>query len=69
MPPISPSKRTIARPMSVRHVRSPVIVVRISPATVWIEEVSDCVQPCSRRYSSAWRAPLPDSSASEPSGL
>ena len=37
MPPISPSQRTIARPMSMRQVRSPVIVGRISPATVWIE--------------------------------
>ena len=31
-------RSAVARPMSVRHVRSPVIVVRISPATVWIEK-------------------------------
>ena len=45
------------------------IVGRISPAAVWIENVSASVQPRWRRYMIAWRAPLPDSSASEPSGL
>ncbi len=45
------------------------IVGRISPAAVSIEKVSESVQPRRRRYMIASRAPLPDSSASEPSGL
>ncbi len=53
----------------MRHVVGPVIVGRISPAAVWIEKLSALVQPARRRYRIAWRAPLPDSSASEPSGL
>ena len=55
--------------MSTVHVVSPVIVGRISPAAVSIENVSDSVQPRRRRYMIASRAPLPDSSASDPSGL
>jgi hypothetical protein len=48
-PSTSPSKRSEARPMSVRQRRSPVIVARISPASVWIEYVGASVQSCSRR--------------------
>jgi len=55
--------------MSTRHVVGPVIVGRISPAAVSIEKTSESVQPWRRRYMIASRAPLPDSSASEPSGL
>ena len=55
--------------MSTLQVVSPVIVGRISPAAVSIENVSESVQPRRRRYMIASRAPLPDSSASEPSGL
>jgi hypothetical protein len=55
--------------MSTRHVVGPVMVGRISPARVWIENVSASVQPARRRYRIASRAPFPDSSASEPSGL
>ena len=58
-----------ARPMSSVHVFSPVMCGRISPAAVWIEKRSESVQPERRRYMTASRAPLPDSSASEPSGL
>ena len=42
---------------------------RTSPAAVEIENVSLSVQPARRRYITASRTPLPDSSASEPSGL
>ena len=42
---------------------------RISPAAVRTEKVSWSTQPFLRRYSTASRTPLPDSSASEPSGL
>jgi hypothetical protein len=42
---------------------------RISPAAVSIENSSLSVQPRWRRYMIASRAPLPDSSASDPSGL
>ncbi len=55
--------------MSTRQVVGPVIVGRISPATVWMRNVSESVQPERRRYMIASRAPLPDSSASLPSGL
>ena len=55
--------------MSTRQVVGPVIVGRISPAAVSIEKTSESVQPRRRRYRIASRAPLPDSSASEPSGL
>ena len=55
--------------MSTVQVDSPVIVGRISPAAVSIENVSESVQPRRRRYMIASRAPLPDSSASDPSGL
>ncbi len=55
--------------MSTVHVSGPVIVGRISPAAVCIAKVSAPVQPRRRRYRIASRAPLPDSSASEPSGL
>ena len=55
--------------MSTRHVVGPVIVGRISPASVWMLNVSASVQPLRRRYMIASRAPLPDSSASLPSGL
>ena len=54
--------------MSTRHVVALRIVGRISPASVWIENVSASVQ-WRRRYRIASRAPLPLSSASEPSGL
>ena len=39
----------LARPMSTRQVVSPVMVGRISPAAVWIENVSASVQPARRR--------------------
>ena len=55
--------------MSIRQVAGPRIVGLISPAAVWIENSSRSVQPERRRYMAASRAPLPDSSASEPSGL
>ena len=55
--------------MSIVQVVGPVIRGRISPAAVMIENVSLSVQPWRRRYITASRAPLPDSSASEPSGL
>ena len=55
--------------MSTMQLVSPVIVGRSSPAMVWIEKVSASVQPRCRRYMIASRAPLPDSSASDPSGL
>ena len=55
--------------MSTVQVCSPVIVGRISPASVSIENVSDSVHPRRRRYMIASRAPLPESSASDPSGL
>ena len=42
---------------------------RSSPATVWIENSRASVQPRRCRYMIASRAPLPDSSASDPSGL
>ncbi len=58
-----------ARPISTEQVRSEVIVGVIGPATVPIENVSSSVQPCRRRYRIASRAPFPDSSASDPSGL
>ena len=54
--------------MSTRQVCGPVIRGRISPAAVWIENSSLSVQR-RRRYMIASRAPLPDSSASVPSGL
>ena len=60
---------SFARPMSIVQVVGPVIRGRISPAAVWIENESLSVQPRVRRYITASRAPLPDSSASEPSGL
>ena len=55
--------------MSTRHVLSDRIVGRISPAAVSTENWRASVQPRARRYSTAWRTPLPESSASEPSGL
>ena len=42
---------------------------RSSPAIVWIENSRAPVQPRRCRYMIASRAPLPDSSASDPSGL
>ncbi len=62
-------ERRLARPMSTVQVVGPVIRGRTSPAAVWIEKVSLSVQPLRRRYITASRTPLPDSSASEPSGL
>ena len=59
----------MARPMSTVQVVGPVIRGRTSPAAVWSEKVSESVQPERRRYMTASRTPLPDSSASEPSGL
>ena len=67
--PGSARERSRARPMSTRQVVGPRIVGRISPAAVWIENWSWSVQPARRRYMIASRAPLPDSSASDPSGL
>ena len=55
--------------MSIVQVVGPVMRGRISPAAVLIENESLSVQPRRRRYMTASRAPLPDSSASEPSGL
>src|SRR5207237_977781 len=57
-----------AWPISTRHSNSPVISAAIRPAAVWMEKLSRSVQPRRRRYKSAWRAPFPDSSASDPSG-
>ncbi len=55
--------------MSTEQVSGPVIVGWISPAIVRIEKRSLSVHPRLRRYMIASRAPFPDSSASEPSGL
>ena len=55
--------------MSTVHVSGPVIRGRTSPAAVEIEKLSESAQPLRRRYITASRTPLPDSSASEPSGL
>ena len=55
--------------MSTVQVSGPVMRGRTSPAAVEIEKVSESVQPWRRRYITASRTPLPDSSASEPSGL
>ena len=62
-------ERSRARPISIRLVRGDVIVGRTSPAAVSIENSSRSVHPSRRRYRTASRAPLPDSSASDPSGL
>ena len=48
---------------------SPSMRGRIGPAAVSTENESSSTQPERRRYITAWRTPLPDSSASEPSGL
>ena len=66
-PPGWPQRR--ARPMSTRQVVAEWIVGRISPAAVWIENCARVGPAARRRYRIASRAPLPDSSASEPSGL
>ena len=58
-----------ARPISSVQVRSEVIVGVIGPAAVVIVNSSASVQPWRRRYRTASRAPLPESSASDPSGL
>ena len=42
---------------------------RISPAAVRTEKESCSVQPLRRRYMTAWRTPLPDSSASRAVGV
>ncbi len=55
--------------MPTRADPGPVRVGVISPAAVRIVKVSRPVHPARRRYSTASRAPLPESSASEPSGL
>ena len=55
--------------MSTAQVSGPVIRGRIGPAGVLIANSSESVWPRWRRYMIAWRAPLPESSASEPSGL
>ena len=55
--------------MSTVQVVGPVMRGRTSPAAVRSEKVSESVQPERRRYMTASRTPLPDSSASEPSGL
>ena len=68
-PPGSPSTSAARGPCRRGRCARPVIVGRISPATVWIENCRRSVQPRRRRYRIASRAPLPDSSASEPSGL
>ena len=69
-PPLGKSGAvSLARPMSTVQVRSPVMRGRTSPAAVETEKVSWSVQPLRRRYMTASRTPLPDSSASEPSGL
>jgi hypothetical protein len=68
-PATSPAPARRAVPMSIRHVVSETIVARIAPAAVSIANRSAAVAPERRRYMIAWRAPLPDSSASEPSGL
>ncbi len=73
MPSASPEGKSSddvrARPMSSVQVSGPVMCGRISPAPVWIEKRSASVQPLRRRNMHASRAPLPDSPASEPSGL
>jgi hypothetical protein len=58
-----------ARPMSTVQVVGEVIVALISPASVLIENVFCSLQRWRLRYRIASRAPLPESSASEPSGL
>ena len=55
--------------MSMVAVVGEVIVGRSSPAAVSSENVSASVQPLRRMNSTASRAPLPDTSASDPSGL
>ena len=55
--------------MSTVHSVCEVIRGEIAPAAVWIRNESASVQSWRRRYMTASRAPLPDSSASEPSGL
>src|SRR5436309_2163794 len=55
--------------MSVVAVLGEVILGRSSPAAVSIVNVSDPVHPLRRMNRTASRAPLPDTSASDPSGL
>ena len=55
--------------MSTVQVCGRVIRARTSPAAVETENESESAQPWRRRYIAASRTPLPDSSASEPSGL
>ncbi len=55
--------------MSTAQVSGPVICGRIGPAGVEIAKTSESVKPRWRRYMIASRAPFPDSSASDPSGL
>ena len=59
----------LALPISSVHSRSDLIVGVIGPALVRIVNSSASVQPDRRRYMTASRAPFPESSASEPSGL
>ena len=69
-PPGKSLELRLARPMSTRAGRRAGDRAGGSrPAAVWIEKLSASVQPRRRRYRIASRAPLPDSSASEPSGL
>ena len=65
----SPSPRSRARPMSTVQRVSDSMRGRSSPATVWMENSRASVHPRRCRYMIASRAPLPESSASEPSGL
>src|SRR5215208_644785 len=55
--------------MAIETVPGAVIVGVTSPAFVMSVNVSSLVHPCERRYRTASRAPFPESSASEPSGL
>ena len=68
-PPGKSALRSRARPISSGTVGDGDRRPGSRPAAVWIENVSCVVQPLRRRYRIASRAPLPDSSASEPSGL
>ena len=73
-PSSPPDGKSGSRQLRAAHVDragrgSPVMRGRTSPAAVEIENVSESVQPLRRRYITASRTPLPDSSASDPSGL
>ena len=64
------SEDSFARPMSTVQVVGPRDPrPHLAGGRLEIENVSESAQPWRRRYITASRTPLPDSSASEPSGL